>query len=162
MWLSTSQLHWLFQGCFYPAKYWANFQDLGWKRSVWFWICHWTASSAKWVVLSRDQFIILPPVGERSIVMSMSLCVCLCVCLSMIISLELHARASSNFLCSCTLPMLSRYPFSALTLLVGWQVGHLACKNWVVGCWHGYLSGARCRLAYGPTDATATHCLLLQ
>jgi len=28
-----------------------------------------------------------------------------------------------------------------------------------VGCWHGYLSGARCRLAYGPADATATHCL---
>ena len=26
----------------------------------------------------------------------------------------------------------------------------------------GYLSGARCRLAYGPADATATHCLLLQ
>ena len=25
-------------------------------------------------------------------------------------------------------------------------------KNWVVGCWHGYLSGARCRLAYGPVD----------
>ena len=23
----------------------------------------------------------------------------------------------------------------------------------VVGCWHGYLSGARCRLAYGPADA---------
>ena len=35
-------------------------------------------------------------------------------------------------------------------------------KNWVVGCWHGYLSGARCRLAYGSADATATHCLLLQ
>ena len=34
-------------------------------------------------------------------------------------------------------------------------------KNWVVGGWHGYLSGARCRLAYGPADATATHCLLL-
>jgi len=33
-------------------------------------------------------------------------------------------------------------------------------KNWVVGCWRGYLSGARCRLAYGPADATATHCLL--
>ena len=28
--------------------------------------------------------------------------------------------------------------------------------------WHGYLSGVRCRLAYGPADATATHCLLLQ
>jgi len=31
-----------------------------------------------------------------------------------------------------------------------------------VRCWRGYLSGARCRLAYGPADATATHCLLLQ
>jgi len=34
--------------------------------------------------------------------------------------------------------------------------------NWVVGCWRGYLPGARCRLAYSPADATATHCLLLQ
>jgi len=33
--------------------------------------------------------------------------------------------------------------------------------HWVVRCWRGYLSGARCRLAYGPADATATHCLLL-
>jgi len=32
--------------------------------------------------------------------------------------------------------------FSALTLLVGRQEGHPACKNWVVGCWRGYLSGA--------------------
>ena len=31
-----------------------------------------------------------------------------------------------------------------------------------MGCCCGYLSGARCRLAYGPADATATHCLLLQ
>jgi len=31
--------------------------------------------------------------------------------------------------------------FSALTLLVGRQEGHLPCKNWVVGCWHGYVSG---------------------
>ena len=35
-------------------------------------------------------------------------------------------------------------------------------KNRVVGCWLGYLSGVRCRLAYGSADATATHCLLLQ
>jgi len=54
------------------------------------------------------------------------------------------------------------YSFSALTLLVGRQEGHPACKNWAVGCWRGYLSGARCRLAYCPADATATHCLLLQ
>jgi len=24
-------------------------------------------------------------------------------------------------------------------------------------CWHVYLSGARCRLAYGPADATAAY-----
>jgi len=47
--------------------------------------------------------------------------------------------------------------FSALTLLVGQQEGHPACKKL-----SGYLSWARCRLAYGPADATATRCLLLQ
>ena len=53
--------------------------------------------------------------------------------------------------------------FSAVKLLVGQQERHPACKrNWVVGCWHGYLSGVRCRLAYGPAEAAATHCLLLQ
>ena len=54
------------------------------------------------------------------------------------------------------------FAFSALTLLVGQQEEHLPVENRVVGCWLGYLSGARCRLAYGPADATATHCLLLQ
>jgi len=52
--------------------------------------------------------------------------------------------------------------FSALTLLVGQQEGHLACKKMSGGVLAWYLSGARCRLAYGPADATATHCLLLQ
>jgi len=50
----------------------------------------------------------------------------------------------------------------ALMLLVGRQEGHPACKKLSGGCWRGYLSGARCRLAYGPADATATHCLLTQ
>ena len=27
----------------------------------------------------------------------------------------------------------------------------------VVGCWHGYVSGSRCRFAYDAADATATH-----
>ena len=45
---------------------------------------------------------------------------------------------------------------------LGGRKGIQPVKNWVVRCWHGYLSGARCRLAYGPADATATHCLLLQ
>jgi len=49
--------------------------------------------------------------------------------------------------------------FSALTLLVGQQEGHPACKQLSGGV---LVSGARCRLAYGPADATATHCLLLQ
>jgi len=52
-----------------------------------------------------------------------------------------------------------------LTLLVGRQEGHPACKKLSGGVlvWlSGYLSGARCRLAYGLADATATHCLLLQ
>jgi len=38
--------------------------------------------------------------------------------------------------------------FSALTLLVGHQQEHLVCKNWVMMCWHGYLSVARCRWLY--------------
>jgi len=54
------------------------------------------------------------------------------------------------------------WALSALTLLVGRQEEHLACKKWVVGCWHGFLYGARCRFAYGPADATVTHYLLLQ
>ena len=41
-------------------------------------------------------------------------------------------------------------------------LGGRPVKNWVVGFWRGYLSGAKCRLAHGPADATATHCLLLQ
>ena len=45
--------------------------------------------------------------------------------------------------------------FSALTLLVGRQEGHPACKNWAVGCWRGYVSGARCRLAYGHSLSLA-------
>ena len=48
----------------------------------------------------------------------------------------------------------SYYSFYFLFLV--WSV------QWVVGCWHGYLSGPRCRQAYGPADAPATHCLLLQ
>jgi len=47
--------------------------------------------------------------------------------------------------------------FSALTLLVGVQEGHPACKNWVVRYWHGYLSGVRCKwFAHGSAGATAT------
>jgi len=63
----------------------------------------------------------------------------------------------NTFLFTCTYAWSA---FSALMLLVGRQEGHPACKKRVVGYWRGCLSGARCRLAYGPADATATHCLL--
>ena len=47
--------------------------------------------------------------------------------------------------------------FSDLTLLVGRQEGHPACKNWVVRYWRGYMSGAKCKwFVYGLPDATAT------
>jgi len=43
-------------------------------------------------------------------------------------------------------------------LLVGHQEEHLACKNWVMGCWCGYLSGARRRsFVYVAADAPPTH-----
>jgi len=48
-----------------------------------------------------------------------------------------------------------------LTLLVGQQEGHLACKK-LSGGMLAWLSGMRCRLGYSPADATATHYLLLQ
>ena len=49
------------------------------------------------------------------------------------------------------------FAFSALTLFIGHQEEHPACKKWVMRWWHGYLSGARCKcFAYGPADATAT------
>jgi len=41
----------------------------------------------------------------------------------------------------------------------GSRKGIQPVKNWVMECWRGYVSGSRCRFAYGPGDATATHCL---
>ena len=57
--------------------------------------------------------------------------------------------------------ILLHLAFSALLLLVGRQEGHLAHKKLSVGVL-ARLSEARSRLAYGPADATATHCPLLQ
>jgi len=57
--------------------------------------------------------------------------------------------------------IVCQYAFSALTLLVGWQEVHLACKK-LSGGMLASLSRMRCRLAYGPADATATHYLFLQ
>ena len=52
--------------------------------------------------------------------------------------------------------------FSALTLLVGWQEGHPACKKLSGGVLLWLSVWSEGRLAYGPADAIATYCLLLQ
>ena len=38
-----------------------------------------------------------------------------------------------------TLSLILFVPWVLFTLLVGRQEGHPACKNWVVGCWWGYV-----------------------
>ena len=46
------------------------------------------------------------------------------------------AAVQNVFAAACALWVRA---FNALTLLVGWQEGHLACKkNWVVGCCRGF------------------------
>jgi len=50
--------------------------------------------------------------------------------------------------------------FSAVSSRKGiWPV---KTEWWDAGVVNGYVSGSRCRFAYGPADATATHSLLLQ
>jgi len=49
---------------------------------------------------------------------------------------------------------------------VAWQLARFQLTRHIAqslsDSWVSCLSGARCSLAYGPADATATHCLLLQ
>ena len=81
-----------------------------------------------------------------------------------------HLTVKHTCLSSCSsISTLQRYalpfrPFSVPSVLwhcwLGGRKGIQPVKNWVVGCWHGYLSVATWRFAYGPADATATHCLL--
>ena len=64
------------------------------------------------------------------------------------------AAAALVFLNHPVLELLQIFPclprvtcaFNALMSLVGRQEGHSACKKYgVMRCWHGYLSGARCK-----------------
>jgi len=73
-------------------------------------------------------------------------------------------NCNTKFICNCHLKRNNSETMPSVLwyCLLGDRKGIRPVKNWVVGCWHGYLSGARCRLAYGPADATATHCVLLQ
>jgi len=59
---------------------------------------------------------------------------------------------------SSGIPQVTLYVICALMLLVGWQEGHPACKK-LSGGMLAWLFEMRCRLAYSPADATATHYL---
>ena len=52
--------------------------------------------------------------------------------------------------------MQSTMPSVLWRCWLGGRKGIRPVKNRVVGWWRGYLSAARCRLAYSPADATAT------
>jgi len=52
--------------------------------------------------------------------------------------------------------------FSALTLLVGWQEGHPACKKLSGGVLPWLSVWSEVQTCICPADATATQCLLLQ
>ena len=52
--------------------------------------------------------------------------------------------------------------FSALTMLVGWQEGHPACKKLSSRVLAWLSAWSEVQTCICPADATATHCLLLQ
>jgi len=66
----------------------------------------------------------------------------------------LHSR-KLNLKLNC--PSSLEIYLQCFDVAVWWQEGHLACKNWVMGYWHGYLSEVRCKwFANGPADTIAT------
>ena len=71
-------------------------------------------------------------------------------------------RSHTQFLLNMVFLSVVTKPSVLWRCWLGGRKGIGPVKNRVVGYWRGYLSGVRCRLAYGPADATATHCLLLQ
>ena len=54
------------------------------------------------------------------------------------------------------------HAFSALTMLVRWQEGHLACKKLSGGVLARLSVWGKVQIVYDPADATATHYILLQ
>jgi len=79
--------------------------------------------------------------------------------------LFLKFQCAHNHILICSTGYWQDITFSALTLLIGRQEGHPACKKQSGGVlvWLSVWSKVQtCILAYGPADATATHCLLLQ
>ena len=87
--------------------------------------------------------------------------VCVCVCFHMYVHVWVLRHSPSGLILS-KFAIWNKLPSVLWRCWLGGRKGIRPVKNWVVECWLGYLPGARCRLAYGPADATATHYLLLQ
>ena len=88
-----------------------------------------------------------------------SIYVCMCVCLE-VLKFNFCMRSALQLVLYAILrPLYLTVPSVLWRCWLGSRKGIRSVKNWLVGCWRGYLSGARCRRIYGPADATATHCL---
>jgi len=69
--------------------------------------------------------------------------------------LKVVVLVSHHVLCKCIPHALKNVMFA-----VSYRMTLVSfCKNWVVGCWHGCLSGVRCRFACGSANVIATHYL---
>jgi len=78
-------------------------------------------------------------------------------CLSLTFNLLVLTVLAGYCICSCFICIM--LAFGGLTLLVGWQEGHLAFQKtdwWGIGMVI-YLGRDQCRLAYGPADATVSY-----
>ena len=76
-----------------------------------------------------------------------------------ICSVQVHEKKTSSHTYYTLFCLLNCTPAVLRRCWLGSRKSIRPAKNWGVGCWRAYLSGARCRLAHGPADSTATHCL---
>jgi len=76
--------------------------------------------------------------------------------LVLFVSSNCEEMSESYFMCQSLYTVYCIMPSVLWRCWLCGRKGIWPVKNWGVGCWHDYLSGARCRVAYGPVDATAT------
>jgi len=78
-----------------------------------------------------------------------------------LLALHLWMKPQNQHTSTVTFSLETTVPSVLWHCWLGGRKGIQPVKKRVMGCWHGYLSGANSRLSYGPADATATQCLLL-
>ena len=99
----------------------------------------------------KSLVVVMPPAVQQMWPEELSLiCTSACVCVHMCI----YTCMRTHLVCAHAEALR---PSVLWRCWLGGRKGIRPVKNWVMGFWHGFLSGARCRLAYGPADATATH-----